>query len=532
MKAAYLLSLLGASTSYGISVGQTVQTTSGPVKGHAATVKNTVSSYFGIPYAIPPVGALRFMPPIRYYGGSTLEGSKIGHACPAVPPFGNDLSKYNIPLANMTAQGVAFVSDIEQVEATFNEDCLHLNVWVPTGGEEKKAVMIWIYGGSYKSGSTQIGLYDGQHLAAEQDVIVVTLNYRVDILGFHGDPASKNQNPGFLDQRMAVEWVRDNIASFGGDPSRMILFGQSAGSASVDSYTYSWPSDPIVSGFIMESGAAGFGEELPANNAVGWYDVAATLGCGTNTMASNSEILSCLQGQDIDALMAAMGSNSFNPSVDNITGFADYTALSKAGKFAQLPILTGNNDFEAGIYIPVLALYSQTHYDPTYWQSLNNKTFACPAGVRANVSASHGLPTWRYRWFGNFPNTRLLTDPDSGAYHCGEIPFVFNTLPTGAGIPEDTEEEISIRKYVQGAWAAFAKDPKGGLSTYGGGWPQYSPFKETLIRLAYDNVTGTNVVMPEVYDATCLTTYPIGQQGGQKESCVESHLPGLSCVVS
>lgn len=287
----------------------------------------------------------------------------------------------------------------------------------------------------------------------------------------------------------------------------MILFGQSAGAASVDHYTYSWASDPIVSGFIMESGAAGFGEGLPLNNAKGWNDVSAALGCGTNTTTNSSETVSCLQSKDVWQLLSAT-SFTFNPTVDDITGFADYPALSKAGKFAQLPIITGNNDFEAGIYIPVSALYNQT-FDYSYWQDHDNKTFACPAGARANISASHSLPTWRYRWFGNFPNTRLLTNPDSGAWHCSEIPFIWDTLPTGPGIPADTEEEMSIRAYIQGAWAAFAKNPSTGLKTYRGGWPQYSPFEPTLIRLAYNNVTGTNIALPEVYDATCQVTYPI-----------------------
>lgn len=102
-----------------------------------------------------------------------------------------------------------------------------------------------------------------------------------------------------------------------------------------------------------------------------------------------------------------------------------------------------------------------------------------------------------------------MTDPDSGAYHCSEVPFIFDTLPTGPGIPPDTEAEISIRAYVQGAWAAFAKDPIYGLSNYEDGWPQYSPFVPSIIRLAYNNVTGTNVGRSNLYDSTCATTYPI-----------------------
>jgi cholinesterase len=338
------------------------------------------------------------------------------------------------------------------------------------------------------------------------------LSYRLDILGFHGDPASRYHNPGFLDQRMAVEWVRDNIAAFGGDISRITLMGQSAGAASVDHYGYSWRSEPIVSGLILESGTAGFGKVLPSNNADKWYAVSTALGCG-NANTKSSEVLSCLQSRNITDLLKAKGSYSFKPTVDNITGFPNYPALAKAGKFAQLPILIGNNDFETGLYIPLSALSNVTD-TMVHWETQANITFACPAGARANVSFSHGIPTWRYRWFGNFPNTRLMTNPDSGAYHCSEVPFIWDTLPTGSGIPPDTEEEISIRAYIQGAWAAFAKNPSCGLSTYADGWPQYSPFAPSLVRLAYDNVTGTNTALPDLYDSTCFTTYPIPGSDG------------------
>ena len=109
--------------------------------------------------------------------GLALTLVSQGYACPANIPFaprGNDLNNYNTTLAKLTAQGFATLSDLFQTTDTFSEDCLTLNVWVPKGGESGKAVIIYIYGGSYTSGSTQIGYYDGQNLAAEQDVIVVT----------------------------------------------------------------------------------------------------------------------------------------------------------------------------------------------------------------------------------------------------------------------------------------------------------------------------------------------------------------------
>jgi carboxylesterase type B len=336
-----------------------------------------------------------------------------------------------------------------------------------------------------------------------------TTSYRVDIFGFPGDPGLANRNLGFLDQRLGVEWVRDNIAGFGGDPKRMILFGQSAGSASVDSYSYSWYKDPIVSGFIMESGSAALGSSLNSDNGAAWYNATSSLGCGTNVTASHSEIISCMQTKDVDDILHAQGSNSFEPTADGITGFSDYPALAREGKIARLPILNGNNDFEAGLFIALDALVNSTH-DLTYWENFSNTTFSCPAGARANVSYLHDMPIWRYRWFGNFPNTRLYTGSDSGAYHGSEISFIFDTLPRGEGIPSDTDQEISLRAYIQGAWAAFAKDPVKGLSMYKGGWPTYSPFGETLVRIGWNNQTGTNPALPSLYDSTCRTTFPVG----------------------
>ncbi|KIX05616.1 uncharacterized protein Z518_03588 [Rhinocladiella mackenziei CBS 650.93] len=307
-------------------------------------------------------------------------------------PRRNNIYNYNVSLANLTAQGIATVSSVEQVGAIFSEDCLTLNVWVPSGGESGKAVTIWIYGGGYTSGSTQISLYDGQHLAGFEDVIVVSINYRVDILGFFGDPAAENRNPGFLDQRLGVEWIRDNIANFGGDPSHMILFGQSTGAGSVDAYSYAWATNPIVRGFIMQSGTAGFGRPLASDNAKAWYNVTATLGCGTNETSTEPAILSCVQSQEIGDLLAAMGSNSFGPTADNKTAFSDYPTLSRTGQFAQLPILTGNNDFEAGVFVTLGALDNITH-NGTYWESFSNGSFAYPTGTRANASVLHDLPT-------------------------------------------------------------------------------------------------------------------------------------------
>jgi carboxylesterase type B len=335
--------------------------------------------------------------------------------------------------------------------------------------------------------------------------MLMSASYRVDIFGFPGNPAGPN-NLGLLDQRLAVEWVRDNIAGFGGDPSRITLFGESAGGQSVDFYSYAWKQDPIVEGFIAESGTAFcFGlPNSPSGSALAWFNVTSSLGCGDAT-SDPAAVLSCMRGKDYTSILQAIpptsGSTSvlgsFGPTVDDIVVFSDYADKSAAGNFTQKPLLIGNNDNEAGLFSTGFALAGIT-YPAQSWDTFNLQAFTCPAGIRANVSIANGVPTWRYRYFGDFPDLRIA--PASGAYHGSEVPILFNTTPPS---PPQTPAEIAIGDYMRGAWAAFAKDPVNGLNTYEGGWPRYQNGNETLIRLGYNNLTGPNLALPQMYDAGC-----------------------------
>lgn len=320
-----------------------------------------------------------------------------------------------------------------------------------------------------------------------------------------------------MDQRLAIEWVRDNIGEFGGDSSRITIFGQSAGSASVDYYSYAYTSDPIVAGFIQESGTInGFGSVNKTTANAAWFNVTATLGCGSSS-SNSSDVLACMRTKSVDSILKAIpqsppgtvngGLGSFGPAVDDITVFSDYPARSAAGNFIKVPLLGGNADYEAGLFATIAALQNVT-YPRSFWDTFNLEGFTCPAAVRANISISAGVPTWRYRYFGDFPNLRLTSVPDSGAWHASELPVIFDNFPpAGNGVPASTDAEISIGNYMRGAWAAFAKDPANGLKNYQGGWPTYDPAGNTLIRLAYNNVTGTNLAMPNVYDSACLTKF-------------------------
>jgi cholinesterase len=176
-----------ASLAASWSIGQEVKTTSGLITGRASDWVPEVSEYLGIPFAEPPVGNLRFAAPKPFKSNKTITATKFGLGC-----------LENIGGKAATMQGVG-------------EDCLTLNVWTkPQEGAKSKAVMIWIYGGGFGSGKSSTPTYNGARLAEEHDVIVVSVNYRVNIYGFpRAFIPGADLNPGLLDQRAGVEWARD-----------------------------------------------------------------------------------------------------------------------------------------------------------------------------------------------------------------------------------------------------------------------------------------------------------------------------------
>ncbi|PQE26535.1 hypothetical protein CJF30_00001287 [Rutstroemia sp. NJR-2017a BBW] len=486
------------------TVGQTVTTTSGSVTGHAASAYSEVSEYLGIPFGQPPVGNLRFAAPVRYSGSGAINASTFGNTCATLrsssssPPTAQQLA-----FSNITAVGLEFLGATTAADVVYSEDCLYLNIWTkPQSGEAKKAVMVYLYGGGFSSGSSSVSVYNGAALVEKEDVIIVNFNYRVSILGFPGNPSSQG-NLGFLDQRLALEWIRDNIASFGGDPTRITLFGQSAGGASTDYYSYAFSSDPIVHALIEQSGTAfSFGLPYPAATiAQNWYTVTSAVGCG-NASSDATAQLSCMRNVSTDAIFAAVptsGVNAllspFGPTVDGTLVFANYSAIPAPA----LPLLVGSNDYEAGLFRTELALGGVAFADSD-WEEMNLSSYTCPIGQRANASYIASSTSTSYRWHGVFPNVNISSE--AGAFHGIELQLLFGTTFSS---PADTPAELAVEKYIQGAWTTFAKDPVNGLQNYEGGWPVYDPAEKTLIRLAYGNELGdgTNLEYPEVYDAAC-----------------------------
>jgi hypothetical protein len=291
-------------------------------------------------------------------------------------------------------------------------------------------------------------------MAEEQDVVVVSINYRLNIFGFPGNPTSEF-NLGLFDQRMAIEWVRDNIAGFGGDPNRIVLAGQSAGASSIDMYSYGYVQDPIASGFILQSGTAwSFGLQTPMAAAGLWYNAARAVKCNDGFM-SDTEIFSCMLNVPTRVLMAQLPPLGYGvtpglpygPVIDGVRVFKNYKGLKAAAK----PMLVGNTNDESGLSKAVTPWWSG--HPSWYYEVQNIYAFTCPAGQRAAVSVSQANPTWRYRWFGSFPNTLIPWIDFNGAWHGSEVKQYCKGLINLLGLTATTDtldfQHGTARAYCQ-----------------------------------------------------------------------------------
>src|SRR5580692_9733100 len=436
--------------------GPQVKTASGTVEGKD---EGAVRAFLGIPYAAPPVGNLRWKPPAAAASWTGVrKATEFGNHC---------------------MQGKVY-GDMNFRDPGGSEDCLFLNVWVPTKPSGSKLpVMVWIYGGGFAAGSTSEARQDGAHLA-QQGVIVVSMNYRLGVFGFFVHPELAKEsghnaagNYGLLDQTAALRWVHENIAAFGGDPANVTIFGESAGSFSVSAQMASPLAKGLFHKAIGESGGAFYsgGLSFEPRSVREEKDVLAV---STKLGVSRLAELRALPAQKmLDAFAPPQSQDfDFGPDVDGYFLPEPVPAIFAAGKQNDVPMLAGWNHDEGSFEIAFspqkptadnmkamaqkdfgdkadefLKLYpidTDQHVQRSAQDYAGDKFIAASTWEWIESQSKTGKqPIYRYR----FDMTPFAKDPNAprlGAYHSAEIEYVFGQLDSKTDVTwSDSDRQVS-----------------------------------------------------------------------------------------
>jgi len=447
--------------------------TSGPIQGR---VKDDVLLFAGIPYAAAPIGNRRFKAAITAEPWTEIRTmTRFGAAAPQVPSGG------------MT----------DNTPVNWNEDCLFLNVCTPSLDESGRPVLFWIHGGGYRTGQGAIPWYNGSSFALNGDIVVVSINYRMGALGFTdlsrfgGEYATSGIN-GILDQITALEWVRDNIGSFGGDPNRVTIAGESAGAFAVSTLLGCERAQGLFHRAISQSGAAHHTMSAAAGSKVADLLLAEV---GTDSIeglleASAEDILQAQSRVDaaVNQGKESIGGSvaPFYPVVGNDILTVNPLEAVRKGVGNGVQVLLGSNKDEATLFImgevedEKLAKEAD-HYGggevlvDAYKKILpgassrdlsialsTDFTFRMPALRLAEARCARKAKTWMYLFNWESRNPKLKST------HALEIPFTFNNLDKpgvslfiGEGpLPQGVADKM------HGAWISFIRDGNPGWPTY------------------------------------------------------------------
>ncbi|KAI1362168.1 Alpha/Beta hydrolase protein [Xylaria arbuscula] len=458
------------SVSYDAS-GLTIRTTSGEVHGFINNTAPNVRQFLGVPYAEPPVGKLRFLPPEPKIDAGPIEATQYAPACLQQSSPG---------------QKTIYTEYMQQflINGNASEDCLYVNIYTPLNPTSKNLpVLIYIPGGGFTSGgSNSLYKIPDKWVEKTQSHIVVVMQYRLNIFGYSNSRVF-SLNSGLLDQRLVVEWTRENIAGFGGDPERMTLWGQSAGAISVHYYLYSYADNPVVHAFIADSGGpSSTPESLTDYTHSNFTEIAGLVGCGGLDSAGEFE---CMQNVDGSLLEETLSNNSatmnlsFRPKADGVTMFSNYTERISKGLVSKLPLLTGSNTNEGAGF----GTFDPEGLSPGQYE-LGLAAITCPVSSEAELRAQYNYTTYLYEYGGNFSN--ISPRPWIGASHSAELPLVFGTHYEYRG--NSTDFEWAVSETMQDLWLSFAADPFAGPSSGDLSWPQYlGADSDTLAHLATDD---------------------------------------------
>ena len=469
-----------------------VQTRDGAVRGVATA---QARAFLGIPFAAPPVGALRFQPP-----------------APAIPWR---------DVRDATRPGPICVQKSIPGAGRQSEDCLTLNVYAPAGADPShpRPVMVWIYGGGFAFGDNQ--QYDPLRLAERQGVVVVAANYRLGALGFMAHAALRGAGEGayaLLDQQAALRWVRDNIAAFGGDPANVTLFGESAGAWSACYQLTAPGAQGLFRRAILESGACTSPDSAVSMTAAetGGTRMAAELGCADPVTAAD-----CLRRLPARTLIGAkarrrglLGKSSWAPMFGGDTLPLSPRAAFEAGRFAAVPVIDGTNREEGRLFLDFGRLLGRlwtrgsyehvlhdfflentaqviAEYEPearrsvgqAYADVVTDATFACPA-LTLDALLERRAPVYAYAFDdpeAPFDLPRAPFTAPLGAYHSSEIAYVFQTRWALSDPAQFDAAQTALSDRMQAYWGSFARDGRP-VAADGAAWPQDAgggPFRLT-----------------------------------------------------
>ncbi|KIJ66167.1 hypothetical protein HYDPIDRAFT_87569 [Hydnomerulius pinastri MD-312] len=358
--------VLAAPLSRRRSVGPTVDLSYGSFQGFSSA--NSTESFLGIPFAQPPVGDLRFRLPVHPNNFTGVQqATKFGNACPQQVTLAPNASFPDSPALEGAPQVIAQLMPTSNT--TQSEDCLYLNVVRPANisADAKLPVVVWIYGGAFETGDASA--YDGVPVVARSEalgseVIYVSFNYRLNGFGFLASSEVEQEgvaNLGLYDQRLALEWVQENIATFGGDPSRVIAWGQSAGAISIwlQMTAFDGELNGLFSGAVTQSGFAQPLHQLNESQPI--YDQMVEY-TNCTTPAGGNSTLDCLRALPYETLMSAVNKippllsyqsldTSFRPTVDGVMFKRTTRQSLEAGLYAKvIPIIAGNVDDEGTLF--------------------------------------------------------------------------------------------------------------------------------------------------------------------------------------
>jgi para-nitrobenzyl esterase len=468
-------STLGGHAAAGAS-GPIARTANGTVRGLA---NGAADEFLGIPYAAPPVGALRWQPPQPAASWSGVrDATQFAPHCPQLAsPFG---------------------------EASTSEDCLFLNVFTPGHHQAGSGypVMVWIHGGALVTGESND--YDPTALV-EDGVTVVTINYRLGALGFLAHPALADANGqsgdyGLMDQQAALRWVQRNIASFGGNPHNVTIFGESAGGLSVLSQVASPQAKGLFERAIAESGSYNLTQESLASAEEAGQAFAAKAGCASQTAA-------CLRSLPVSTILANEDTAGYTPNINSEVLPETLGTAFATGDFNRVPIINGTNHDEWRLFVALSTLENNPVTAANY-QGMISSTLGVPAAVAAVIAAKYPLsaysspsvalgavgtdaifacpaltidqsvsryvPTFAYEF--NDENAPELFLPPVGfpygAAHASEIQYLM-ALPAAAFPQALSAQQQQLATIMKGYWTNFAK--RGFPSSFGSPfWPLFN----------------------------------------------------------